>query len=169
MNLTYDDPQRNVHERRRSCSPRRTHQKWYVPVADTAPRTYQMAITWYFGDGHDTIAPPVKIDKPRSSFHARRARRRSNMLYLGGGIRQVKVGDHDTLQVFSDFSDPQVFYYLPNYPAHRQDGRRGAGDPAAGLPRRISATSPTPIPTRSASSASTSTCRGPEADRERRE
>jgi hypothetical protein len=46
------------------------------------------------------------------------------MLYLGGGIRQVKVGDHDTLQVFSDFSDPRQFYYLPNYPhiAKMEDG-----------------------------------------------
>jgi len=46
------------------------------------------------------------------------------MLYLGGGMREVKVGEHDTLQVFADFSDPTQFYYLPNYPhiAKMEDG-----------------------------------------------
>jgi hypothetical protein len=46
------------------------------------------------------------------------------MLYLGNGTRQVKAGDHDTLLLFPDFSDPGQFYYLPNYPhiAKMEDG-----------------------------------------------
>jgi hypothetical protein len=46
------------------------------------------------------------------------------MLYLGGGMREVKLSDHDTLQVFSDFGDPGQFYYLPNFPhiAKMEDG-----------------------------------------------
>jgi hypothetical protein len=63
INLTYDDPQHNVHERQTLVFTKAEHQTWYVPVADTAPRTYQMGITWYFADGHDTSAPPVTIDK----------------------------------------------------------------------------------------------------------
>jgi hypothetical protein len=63
INLTYDDPQRNVHERETLVFTTPVHQTWYVPVADTAPRPYQMGITWYFGDGHDTSAPSVTIDK----------------------------------------------------------------------------------------------------------
>lgn len=38
------------------------------------------------------------------------------MLYLGGGMRQVKVGENQAISVFPDFSDPNQFYYLPNYP-----------------------------------------------------
>ena len=38
------------------------------------------------------------------------------MLYLGGGMRQVKVGDDRALCVFPDFSDPYQFFYLPNFP-----------------------------------------------------
>jgi hypothetical protein len=38
------------------------------------------------------------------------------MLYLGGGMRQVQASEHETLYVFSDFSDPNQFYYLPNFP-----------------------------------------------------
>jgi hypothetical protein len=46
------------------------------------------------------------------------------MLYLGGGMRQVKAGEHATLYVFPDFSDTQQFYYLPNFPhvAKMEDG-----------------------------------------------
>jgi hypothetical protein len=46
------------------------------------------------------------------------------MLYLGDGVRQVQVGEHEVLQVFPDFSDPQQFYYLPNFPhvAKMDDG-----------------------------------------------
>lgn len=46
------------------------------------------------------------------------------MLYLGAGTRQVKVGAHQTLYLFPDFSDRQQFYYLPNVPhiARMDDG-----------------------------------------------
>ena len=46
------------------------------------------------------------------------------MLYLGGGMRQVKAGEHETLYVFPDFSDKQQFYYLPDFPqiAKMEDG-----------------------------------------------
>lgn len=38
------------------------------------------------------------------------------MLYLGGGVRQVNVGNNQAISVLPDFSDPTLFYYLPNYP-----------------------------------------------------
>jgi hypothetical protein len=38
------------------------------------------------------------------------------MLYLGGGVREVNIGDNQAIQVFPDFSDPNQFYYLPNVP-----------------------------------------------------
>ncbi len=46
------------------------------------------------------------------------------MLYLGNGMRQVKVGDDRALAVFPDFGDPSQFYYLPNFPqiARMEDG-----------------------------------------------
>jgi len=46
------------------------------------------------------------------------------MLYLGAGVRDVKVSETRTMQVFPDFSDPKQFYYLPNFPriAQMDDG-----------------------------------------------
>jgi hypothetical protein len=46
------------------------------------------------------------------------------MLYLGGGMRQIKAGEHETLYVFPDFSNTSLFYYLPNFPhvAKMEDG-----------------------------------------------
>jgi hypothetical protein len=38
-------------------------QAWFVPVADTAPRTYEMTVTWYFVDGRDRTIGPVKLEK----------------------------------------------------------------------------------------------------------
>ena len=38
------------------------------------------------------------------------------MLYLGAGVRQVKVSETQTLFLFPDFSDPGLFFYLPNFP-----------------------------------------------------
>ena len=41
------------------------------------------------------------------------------MLYLGGGMREVSVGEGEnkqTIQFFADFSDPELFFYLPNFP-----------------------------------------------------
>ena len=46
------------------------------------------------------------------------------MLYLGSGMRQVKVGEDKTLYVLPDFSDETQFYCLPNIPhiAKMEDG-----------------------------------------------
>ena len=46
------------------------------------------------------------------------------MLYLGGGMRQVKVGEGKSITVLPDFSDPTQSYYLPNIPhiARMEDG-----------------------------------------------
>lgn len=46
------------------------------------------------------------------------------MLYLGAGVRDIKVSDTRTMQVFPDFSDKTQFYYLPNFPriALMEDG-----------------------------------------------
>ena len=38
------------------------------------------------------------------------------MLYLGAGMRQVKVSESQSLLVFPDFSDTGLFHYLPNLP-----------------------------------------------------
>ena len=38
------------------------------------------------------------------------------MLYLGAGVRNIKVSDTRTMQVFPDFSDKRQFYCLPNFP-----------------------------------------------------
>jgi len=64
VNLAYDDPQTNVHERQTLVFTKNEHQTWFVPVSDTAPRGYDMDITWHFADGRDVTAPPVKIEKP---------------------------------------------------------------------------------------------------------
>ena len=46
------------------------------------------------------------------------------MLYLGGGPRQVSIGEGRALSVFPDFSDPRQYYVLPNFPqiAKMEDG-----------------------------------------------
>jgi hypothetical protein len=46
------------------------------------------------------------------------------MLYLGAGLRQVTVGEDRALYVFPDFSDPEQFFYAPNFPriASMEDG-----------------------------------------------
>lgn len=46
------------------------------------------------------------------------------MLYLGAGVREVKVDENRAIQVFPDFSDKNQFYYLPNFPriAAMEDG-----------------------------------------------
>lgn len=46
------------------------------------------------------------------------------MLYFGAGVRNIKVSDSRTMQVFPDFSDKRQFYYLPNFPriAEMEDG-----------------------------------------------
>lgn len=64
VNLSYDDPQRNVHERMTLVFTSKEHQKWFVPVADAAPRAYEMGITWYMADGTQRNSTPLKLEKP---------------------------------------------------------------------------------------------------------
>ncbi len=64
VNLSYDDPQRSVHERMTLVFTSKEHQKWFLPVADGASRAYDMTITWYFPDGTQRSTTPVKIEKP---------------------------------------------------------------------------------------------------------
>lgn len=46
------------------------------------------------------------------------------MLYFGAGVRDIKVSESRTMQVFPDFSDKRQFYCLPNFPriAEMEDG-----------------------------------------------
>lgn len=46
------------------------------------------------------------------------------MLYFGAGVRDIKVSETRTMQVFPDFSDKRQFYCLPNFPriAEMEDG-----------------------------------------------
>lgn len=64
VNLGYDDPQRNVHERMTLVFTSKEHQKWFLPVADGASRAYDMTITWYFPDGTQRSTTPLKLEKP---------------------------------------------------------------------------------------------------------
>ena len=100
-------------------------QKWFIPVADDAPRTYEMAITWHLADGSERnshAGEAREVGGARSAGSALSGR--TEMLYLGGGMRQVKAGEGVALNVLPDFSDPNLFYYLPNFPhiAKMEDG-----------------------------------------------
>lgn len=64
VNLTYSDPQRNVHEVNTLLFTKNEPQKWFIPVEDSAPRAYEMAITWHCADGTEKNSTPVKIEKP---------------------------------------------------------------------------------------------------------
>lgn len=64
VNLSYDDPQRTVHETMTLVFTSGEHQKWFVPVADGAPRAYEMTITYYYLDGTQRTMTPVKLEKP---------------------------------------------------------------------------------------------------------
>jgi hypothetical protein len=64
VNLAYDDPQRNVHERMTLVFTSGERQKWFVPVADDAPRAYTMSVTWYYADGSQHASDPVTLEKP---------------------------------------------------------------------------------------------------------
>jgi hypothetical protein len=46
------------------------------------------------------------------------------MLDFARGMRQVQVEEHVAISVFPDFSDPNLYYYLPNFPhiAKMEDG-----------------------------------------------
>lgn len=63
VNLSYDSQPHNIRERQTLVFTSKERQPWFVPVPDTAERGYEMGITWYFADGHDVTAPPVKIEK----------------------------------------------------------------------------------------------------------
>ena len=63
VNLAYDDPQHNIHERQTLVFTKNEHQPWFVPVPDTAPKGYDMTVTWYFADGHDVSTQPARLEK----------------------------------------------------------------------------------------------------------
>jgi hypothetical protein len=63
VNLAYDYPQDNLHERMTMVFTKNERQPWFIPVADTAPRSYEMTVTWYYADGHDRATAPVKLEK----------------------------------------------------------------------------------------------------------
>lgn len=64
VNLGYDDPQRNVHERTTLVFTSKDPQKWFIPVADGAARAYDMSVTWHYADGTQRSTNPVKLEKP---------------------------------------------------------------------------------------------------------
>jgi len=64
VNLGYDDPQRNVHERMTLVFTSKEPQKWFIPVSDGAARAYDMSVTWHYADGSERSSTPVKLEKP---------------------------------------------------------------------------------------------------------
>ncbi len=64
VNLTYSDPQRNVHVAQTLLFTAKEPQKWFLPVIEGAPKTYEMSVTWYFADGTDKTSTPVRLEKP---------------------------------------------------------------------------------------------------------
>lgn len=64
VNLAYDDPQRSVQERMTLVFTKNERQAWFLPVADEAPRGYEMTVTWYYADGSERSSTPVKLEKP---------------------------------------------------------------------------------------------------------
>ena len=63
VDLRYDDPQ-GVHETMTLVFTSPEHQTWFVPVADTAPRTYEMSVKWHYADGRERSVGPVRLEKP---------------------------------------------------------------------------------------------------------
>lgn len=64
VNLAYDDPHEGTHERATLVFTKNEKQNWFLPVPDTAHRSYDMTITWYYSDGHDFTRPTVKLEQP---------------------------------------------------------------------------------------------------------
>ncbi len=63
VDLRYDDDARNVHARETLQFTGKEKQKWFVPVADEAAREYTMTLTWFYLDGTQVVAEPVKLTK----------------------------------------------------------------------------------------------------------
>lgn len=64
VNLSYDNAQANIHERMTLVFLSKDKQSWFVPVPDSAPRAYDMTVTWYFNDGTQRSSKPVSLEKP---------------------------------------------------------------------------------------------------------
>ena len=64
VNLAYDNAQDNIHERMTLVFTSKDKQSWFVAVPDSAPRKYDMSVTWYFADGTEKSAAAVTLDKP---------------------------------------------------------------------------------------------------------
>ena len=64
VNLAYDNPQSNMHERMTLIFQSKDKQSWFLPVPDSAPRKYDMTITWFYNDGSHKNSTPVTLDKP---------------------------------------------------------------------------------------------------------
>lgn len=63
VNLTYDDPQRGVHERMTLVFTAKESQSWFLPVPDDAPKAYEMTVTWYYADGEQRSTSPLTLEK----------------------------------------------------------------------------------------------------------
>lgn len=64
VNLAYDNPQNNMHERMTLIFQSKDKQSWFLSVPDSAPRKYDMTITWFYNDGSQKNSTPVTLDKP---------------------------------------------------------------------------------------------------------
>ena len=64
VNLAYDNPQNNMHERMTLIFQSKDKQSWFFPVPDSAPRKYDMTVTWFYNDGSQKNSTPVTLDKP---------------------------------------------------------------------------------------------------------
>ena len=64
VTLKYDDPQRGVQETMTLVFTKNEKQAWFVPIPDSASKTYEATVTWYFADGTDKSSAPVRLEKP---------------------------------------------------------------------------------------------------------
>ena len=63
VDLKYNDPA-GVHESMTLVFTGPEPQSWFVPVADTAPKEYEMSVTWHYADGRDRTVGPVRREQP---------------------------------------------------------------------------------------------------------
>lgn len=64
VTLKYSDPQRGIHESETLIFTDKTAQSWFKVVPDSAIKTYDMIVTWYYEDGSQQSSTPVTLDKP---------------------------------------------------------------------------------------------------------
>jgi hypothetical protein len=63
VNLTYDNPQNNIHETMTLVFTSKEKQSWFITVPDSVPRKYDMSVTWFYADGTQKSSTPITLEK----------------------------------------------------------------------------------------------------------